>query len=246
MGFRYIQIIWHFIWALTFAGISAGCSHVSISKVIRGSDPRNLLLQACKPGGQIKSAQGSAWLKGNVQNSLGNHHSAQFPAEVVVQAPSTLYLEAHNLLGGVEARISVEGQIFKLETPDRGKTIEKRRGSWGGIPLEWATDLFLGKIPCPSASSLAHARLSLSPEGQLWVQILDPSKGETQKFIYSFGIWQEKPWAEQLHWEKQGVSIDFKFFDPEEMTGSPMRWEAKSSQGEIQMRWKDRDYELTR
>jgi len=241
MGFRFIEVVWDVVRVIAFAGIVSGCSHVNISQVIQGTDPRSLLSQACKPGDQIKSALGSAWLKGAVQND-----SAQFPAEIVVKAPSTLYLEAHNLLGGVEARISVEGQIFKIETPDQRKRVEKRRGSWGGIPLQSVTDLFLGKIPCPSASSLADARLSLNSEGQLLVQVVDPLKGEVQKFIYSFGIWQQKPWAEQLHWEKQGASIDFKFFDPEEMTGSPLRWEAKSSLGEIQMRWKDREYELTR
>jgi hypothetical protein len=76
----------------------------------------------------------------------------------------------------------------------------------------------------------------VSPEHDLVVET-----GE-EKFIYSFRSWGGKAWPEKLHWERNGgAGVDFKFDDPEDKTASPRKWEAKSVQGEVKVRWRDRE-----
>jgi hypothetical protein len=163
-----------------------------------------------------------------------------FPANVTAKAPDSLTLEVVNLIGGTQAIITVEGGKYTILVPDKnGKNRKKEgQGSWGGIPLHWASDLFLGKIPCPPADALASAKLSLSPEHDLIVELPE------ERFVYSFRSWGGKAWPERLHWERKDTSVaavDFKFDDPEDKTHSPRKWEAKSVQGEVKVRWRDRE-----
>lgn len=230
-----------FIAVLTFL---SGCAHLSRSKFIQVGDPDALLLEACNVGISVKSAKGSVWLK-----AVSKEASGQFPAQVFVQAPTQLQMEAQNLFGGTEALIRIDGNSIFIETPDHKKINRKGNQSWGGMPLEWASQLFLGKIPCPPVEIRNDARKSFDAEGRLVVQIPGSLKTVAQKFIYGFKLLNEKPWVEELHWEKEGatpLSVDFKFSDPEELTRSPLRWEAKSTLGSIKMHWKEREYELTR
>lgn len=229
---------------LTVLSFLSGCAHVNQSNFFKGSNPDELLLEACNVGVSVKSAKGSVWLK-----AISKEASGQFPAQVLVQAPSQLQMEAQNLFGGTEAMIRIDGHSIFIETPDHKKFNRKGNQSWGGMPLEWAPQLFLGKIPCPPTEFWNNARKSFDAEGRLVVQIPGSLKAVAQKFIYAFKLFNEKPWVEELHWEKEGVtplSVDFKFSEPEALTRSPLRWEAKSSLGSIKMYWKEREYELTR
>ncbi len=206
--------------------------------------PSELFMVACDAGKSISSVNGTVGMK--VKSSEA---SGQFSANVDVLAPSQLKLEVTNFLGGTEALITVKDQHYEIQGI-RGKSQEKKDegyGSWGGIPLQWATDLFLGKIPCPSFSH--ELKFNLDKQGKLVVQVPGATGVDPQQFIYSFGNRSGKRWPESLHWERQRaplVSVDFKFDDPEDTTWSPKKWEAHSSQGAVKVRWRDRNVSLQR
>jgi hypothetical protein len=192
-----------------------------------------LFADACRPGQKNQAVKGSIWMKLNSKDAKG-----QFPASVDAAAPDQVTLEVTNLIGGREALIKVRQGKYSVEVPDRAGGIGRRAeglGSWGGIPLRWASELFLGRIPCPSASTKAP-KLQVTDSGDLIVQ------AGAERFIYHFRQWAGRAWPESLHWESKGypaTSVDFKFDDPEDKTGSPKKWEAKSTRGEVKVRWRD-------
>ena len=229
-------------WAagLALIGFSYGCAHAPLEKA---EDPQKLIVQACAPGSLVKSVKGSAWMK-----LQSKEVSGQFPANVISQGPEDLRLEVTNLLGGTEAVITVQGRHYEVNVPSKKKGTKAQKeegsGSWGGIPLQWATDLFLGRIPCPAATVLSGSKISVGDSGDLTVETPASLEHEVEKYVYHFRKWEGTPWPESLHWERQGAfanAVDFKFDDPEDKTRSPKKWEAKSSRGEVKVRWKDRD-----
>ena len=160
-----------------------------------------------------------------------------FPAQVSATAPGHVTLEVTNLLGGREALIRVAGGKYSVEAPSKnGQAARKSEGSgsWGGIPLRWAAELFLGRMPCPN---MAHRlRLRVEESGDL------VAEGDGERFTYRFRKWAGKPWADSLHWEdlsQPSLSVDFKFDDPEDKSGAPKKWEAKSPRGQVKVRWRD-------
>jgi hypothetical protein len=171
--------------------------------------------------------------------------NGQFPALVEVEWPARLKLEVTNLLGGAEALLEVTGDRMSLRqlggsAGNRGS--REVVGSWGGIPLRWAVTLFSGRVPCPT----------LSPD---WVLAWGPSdrlearrvKGvpSGEKFSYELRSWGGRPWVEALEWTQGGapevVSLRIELKDPDLKSGRARRWEAKSSRGEVTVRWKDRE-----
>jgi hypothetical protein len=214
----------------------SGCATAPTER--EASDPKLLFTQACAPGTGAQLVKGSIWMK-----AISKDASGQFPATVTAKAPDTLLLEVTNLLGSTQAIITVEGRKYTVTVPDKAgnRTRREGAGSWGGIPLNWASDLFLGRIPCPTETQIAGARLSVNEERQL---IVDIERGEREKFVYSFRQWAGKAWPERLHWEKHGKiasAVEFKFDDPEDRSASPRKWEAKSALGEVKVRWRDRE-----
>ncbi len=216
-----------------------GCS--TVPKQIRKVSPEELYKNACTPGKNVKSIRGVVWFKTNSKEISG-----QFSAHILASNPDHLKLEVTNFLGGTEAFITVDQDHYTISRGD-GKNGEQREGfgSWGGIPLKWATDLFLGKVPCPKAEQ--GEKLSVGTEGELVVEI-DPAKVDqslsSQRYIYRFRDFEGKSWPESLKWEKTGtdpVTVDFKFDDPEHQSLSPQKWEARSNQGAIKVRWRDRE-----
>ena len=163
--------------------------------------------------------------------------SGQFPLSLSATAPNQMKLEVTNFFGGTEVLIDVQGEHYLVTRPDSGYfNQETGSGSWGGIPLKWATYLFFGKIPCPASSD--QLRLSTPEAGELRVLV-----SEYERFIYRFRDRKGKPWPESLHWERVNQSslfVDFKFDDPDDLTLSPKKWEAQSSSGSIKVRWKER------
>jgi hypothetical protein len=213
----------------------SSCAHGPSTREL--SDPKLLIVEACEPGSLSQEVKGSIWMKAQSKDASG-----QFPANVTARAPDNLTLEVVNLVGGTQALITVEGKKYSISVPDKSGKPRKRegQGSWGGIPLKWASDLFLGRIPCPTKTALLGARLSVNPEQQLVVDVV----GDSEKFVYTFRTWGGKAWPERLHWEKTGkleAMVDFKFDDPEDRTHSPRKWEAKSAHGEVKVRWRDRE-----
>ncbi|MBY0471010.1 hypothetical protein K2X30_07550 [bacterium] len=225
-------------WPLLCAGLLILNSCASIPKEKR-TDSKYLFQQACKPGRvtpPIKEAKGSVWMKAKSTEASG-----QFPAHVFAKAPGKLNLEITNLIGGTEAIIEVDGKAYSITRGDSKKIEERGYGSWGGIPLTWATDLFLGKIPCPTQPA-SKLRLKAKTD-ELEVEALEGKK-VVERFVYQFKPIEGELWPQKLHWERKGqeeVAVDFEFDSPEETTLSPLRWEAKSTRGEVKMKWRQRD-----
>ncbi len=203
------------------------------------NDPRGVLLQACEIGVAQQEVKGSVWLKAKSKDASG-----QFPAVVQVSSPANLKMEVTNLVGATEAVITIDGRHYKIEVPGKKVKQQEGHGSWAGIPLRWATELFLGKFPCPSVVAMKDASILMNEQGLVTVETKPNLEGGAEKFIYRLRDWAGRYWVEELHWESSGnfsAKVDFKFSDPEDSTGSPRKWEAKSDQGEIKVRWKDRE-----
>src|SRR6185295_6528848 len=149
----------------------SSCAHGPSTKEL--SDPKLLMADACEPGQHSQTVTGSVWMNAQSKDAKG-----QFPANVVAKAPDSLTLEVVNLVGGTHAPITVAGKKYTIEVPDKNGKNQKREGqnSWGGIPLKWASDLFLGRIPCPSQDLLACAKLSVQDQ-QLVIEVGDSSGG---------------------------------------------------------------------
>src|SRR5262245_34979062 len=114
----------------------------------RGQSADALLEDACRFGKSTDRLEGSVWMSLKSKDTKG-----QFPASVSAKAPDSVSLEVTNLLGGREALILVNRGSYSIEIPNKdGGEARKTEGyaSWGGIPLRWASELFLGRIPCPS------------------------------------------------------------------------------------------------
>lgn len=219
-----------------------GCAHTGVQP--QAESPRATLKRICSIGSTARAVQGAVWIKATSKEASG-----RFPGQVRVTSeagsnPSSLRLEATNLLGGVEAVITIEGKKYTITIPGHPEQTEKGVQAWAGIPLEWATDLFLGKIPCPESVALSEADVQFDSLGKLLVRTASTLAGDRQTFAYQLKREGAYFWPESLHWEKQGIApaaVDFLFFEPEDRTQSPLRWEAKSTFGEVKLRWKDRD-----
>lgn len=203
-----------------------GCAHAPAGK---GADSHTLFKNACGLGQANQAVKGTVWMKLDSRDAKG-----QFPASVDAVSPDRVTLEVTNLLGSREALIQVDRGSYTVDVPSRGKQAGHHAvgvGSWGGIPLRWASELFLGRIPCPAENTVD--RIETTSDGDLVAET------KTDKFTYHFRQWAGHAWAESLHWDGQGTQVDFKFDDPEDKTGSPRKWEAKSARGEVKLRWKD-------
>jgi hypothetical protein len=222
---------------ISFLVISfSGCAHHVSSEEAHARTPEALLNYACRPGTTVQSVQGNTMMKVNSKDGSG-----QFPASVKAQAPDQLRMEATNLIGATQAVITVQGRDYQVQVPTSSglQKREQGRDSWGGIPLRWAAALFLGRIPCAEAGSPSD----ILPNGDLRVQVVGDSFKDPETFTYHFRDWDGHPWPESLHWERKGTlatQVDFKFDHPDGKTGSPLKWEAKSQQGEVKVIWKDR------
>jgi hypothetical protein len=228
--------------ALLLGATLSGCSH---GPVKGDADPKPLLEQACSPGAGVRSAKGSVWLK-----AKSNEASGQFPAVVDAPSPERLKMEVTNLVGGTEAILTVEGRRYTIEVPKQKNRTERGEHSWAGIPLQWANALFLGRVPCPESAARKDATLSIGGDGELVVQTKASLDRLPEKYVYRFRSLDAGVWPESLHWERQGIAgsspvvVDLKFDEPEPKTRSPRKWEAKSAQGEVKVRWRDRQIDL--
>ena len=155
-----------------------------------------------------------------------------------------LRLEVVNPLGGTEGVIEVRDRQVLIN----GKP--QARETWGGIPLQLAPELFLGRFPC--WKSQGQARVVAT-----WVdaRTIRMTFGEAQKATVPWGeatyrlkSWNGKPWPDQIRWVMHGVGADatpvtevsFEFEDPEPGTGLARKWSAVSAHGEVKIKWRER------
>ncbi len=196
---------------------------------------------ACSPGQGVRTASGRIAAK--VSSS---EFSGQFLAHVLADSDGHLKLDVANPLGGTQVLIQVnQGNYEILNYADRDQVPQIGRDYWGGIPLKWASSLFLGRIPCPPSD--ASLRLDLGTEGELIATWFDSNENDRQRFIYRFKQLKQIPWPSSLRWTrdaKNSSQIDFEFESPEETTRSPEKWEARSPQGQVKVKWRTR--EITR
>lgn len=122
---------------------------------------------------------------------------------------------------------------YNVEVPGHPEKNRTGQESWGGIPLVWATDLFLGKVPCPSPEDRSKIKIGQTTTGDLMVADAD------EVFVYHFN--PGSTWPETVHWKKGVVTVDFRFDEIDPKTNSPMKWEAVSADGEVKTRWRDRE-----
>ena len=229
----------HFAKVSWILGASLQLSSCTTLPQIRSGDymPRDLLRFACSPGEDVKSAQGRILAKMSSPSRSG-----QFQAGVTVDSGRHLELDVTNPLGGTQAMIRVnEGRYEVIDYSDQHPVREFGQDYWGGIPLKWASTIFLGRIPCPETTPAT--RLEVSPAGELVVTWFDAKAKETQQFTYGFIQWRGKPWPASLLWTRDGSHssrVEFQFESPETDTGSPEKWEAKSVQGQIKIKWRTR------
>ncbi len=200
---------------------------------VEEKNPEKLYQYACRPKKDIKSVQGSVWLRVDSKEASG-----QFPAHVKARLPHRLDLEVTNLLGGTEATIKIRNQQIEVALP--GKKKQRKRGSWGGIPLRWAPLLFLGRVPCPSRSQAQKAIKTVNSRHDLRVSL----RGGQESFEYEFKTFAGEPWPERVIWTKKlktkNIEIEFNFSAPESKTRLAKKWEANSALGEVKLRWKRR------
>jgi hypothetical protein len=227
--------------SLSLSGCATLSSHSksdpeSLSSVTAGWTGERLFHQTCEIGKGTKQVEGTVWIK-----ALSKDVHGQFNASVLAIAPEEMKLEITNFLGGTVALISVREGHYEITKGPSEPLNASGYDSWGGIPLRWATDLFLGKIPCPVNSD----RLILVKEeaNQLTIEApSDPLGAQTFNFKYRKSE-EGLPWPESLQWVRSSepkAKIEFKFDKPEQGTLSPLQWEASSREGVIKMRWRDR------
>jgi len=166
--------------------------------------------------------------------------SGQFPAVVLAKAnPHSgleLRLEITELLGSRVALIEIRGDEFKVQSSG-GESKKRNVNSWGGIPLEWASQMFLDRVPCPNVQEFSSLTWVWKGDDEVHGKSKD---GETI-WIYQFREWNQKPWITQVSWQKSpNVSLKVRREDPDLNEGWAKRWEALSESGQVKVRWKDR------
>jgi hypothetical protein len=220
-------------------GLSSGCSTVKTGGSASGRgaleearEASQLISNLCPVQGSVQSVEGRVWMKAKSKEASG-----QFPAIVQASAQKGLRLEVTQLMGARAALIEIRGQDFKVETPQQG-SVSKKAKSWGGIPLEWASSLFLNGLPCPDVSAGNGSwKWGFDAQGRLKGS---DSQG-TEVWLYSITQRQSRTFVEKVTRERGGkVEFELTREDPDPEDGWARRWEIKSGVGEVKVRWRDR------
>lgn len=215
---------------------------------------RQLMEAACPThfglgaGSQPTVVKGSIWTKIESKEMTG-----QFPATVLSEYPSRLAVEVTNLIGAPQAWLKIEnGKTefrFSEENAKEYGNSSTVRSMLGGLPLELASRLFAGGVPCPSDLKNQDIRVYEGSEGGLEVEALDLRTRDSTRYVYFFTRYAGRPWVKEMRWEKlaKGGShgaksnlVTFRREEPSDPDGAPKKWSASSSSGEIRVRWKDR------
>lgn len=236
-----IRFLFRFI-ILSFLFLSACAS----TPMFQGLSGRELMAAAC-PNLTGKKISGSIWTKIESKEMSG-----PFPASVRVDYPEHLAVEVTNLIGAPQAWLTIDHEKIDLRfTAENQKEFGRpsaAREVLGGLPLEIATRLFAGGVPCPSDDKNQDVRVKQISDG-LEVVSLDLRTRSTTRYVYSFIRYEGKPWVREVSWEKKtkavgkNRTVKITREEPMDPDGAPRRWIALSSQGEIRVRWKDRTVE---
>jgi len=228
-------------WVALLSTLFCACATTPVRRT--EAEQRQAFSEICSIGRGNQEVMGSVWMKVETPDEKG-----QFPAQLKAANSGQLNMEITNLVGGVEATLKIHDGHYEVKWTGREQVVEKGTGQWRGIPLAWAVDLFLGRIPCPVTKGERRAlkvELDQGPEGQLIVRALYASHQTqwTETFEYEMKTWAGKPWPVHLNWKKQGpgpTQVSFDFEDPSDHDAGPQKWSAVSDSGEVKIRWKDR------
>jgi hypothetical protein len=228
-GIRFIVL------CTVFSGVACSTARYTRSPDYSSKD---LLRFACSVGEKVRSAQGRIFVKVNSKDDSG-----QFPAQVRVDDQGMLKLEVSNPLGGPVAWVTVSQGHYEVTDFRAGKpTKESGDKYWSGVPLEWAPSLLLGRVPCPHLED--SLRFEAGKEGELIVTAPKAAQKPEERFVFRFSQWNSSPWPSALQWsqvEVPGSRVDFTFESPEKETGSPEKWDAQSSRGQVKIKWRSRE-----
>lgn len=206
---------------------SIGCAQRSPSP--DNSSAEAVIAEICSIGGGLKSAKGVAWIKAESKEARG-----RFPSNVLAENGNHLTLEVTNLLGGREALIQIDSSGMSIDSP---KLKSRSAQTWGGIPLRFASVLFLGRIPCPAPQSMSGAQVTRSAADRIRIE------SREEAFEFQLRTHAGRPWPQALSWESKAsgsARVSFVFSDPEEYSRSPKKWEATSPGGSVQVSWRER------
>ena len=202
------------------------CAHAP-NKTEALPSPSAVLAQVCSTGRSVTHAEGMGWMKAKSKEASG-----QFEAAIRVQE-GALSLEVLKPFGGTLANLTVNGGTYHVEVPGQPERNQSGSQNWGGIPLRWATDLFLGRIPCPEKLG-EGASVSRTDDGIV-------ARTDTDKFVYHMKDYRGQARPSRLSWTgSNGASVDFEFDEFEEGTGSPEKWQAVSHSDQIKFAWRER------
>jgi hypothetical protein len=199
---------------------------------------RQAFSEVCAIGRDHQEVTGTVWMKVETPQEKG-----QFPAQLRAQNPDGLDLEITNLVGGVEGTLKIHDGHFEVRRAGQKKVQQKGSGNWEGIPLHWAVDLFLGRIPCPVMNGSGRAErieLSQTDHGDLVATAIYGAGRAKEEFVYVLKNWGGKSWPTHLSWNKKSASIDVEFDQPADLDASPLKWMAVSKSSEVSIRWKER------
>jgi hypothetical protein len=222
----------------------AGCAHAPEGgdelKLSGQTTPEALLAEVCSIGQSVHEVKGVVLMKVKSKEATG-----QLSGDVHAQEPGSLQFEILQPMGGVWATVKIEGQDYSIDVAGKPEQSRKGHAVWAGIPLRFANDLFLGRIPCAKG----HAVFGKDQSGQEVLIVTGAGANET--YLYRFRSLGDGPadfWPESLSWRYRGyqtVTVDFRFDEPEKGTRSPLRWEAHSTggpnSGEMKLHWRSRD-----
>ena len=208
-----------------------GCAHLRSGENIV---PKKALSDICRPDLHFKEVKGSVWMKVRSKEDSG-----QFPADLVWNSKTGLIVEVTNLIGGPIAQIKSRDESYEIKRYDRPEEKFVGEQTWGGISISLAKNLFIGNIPCPQISDTTDAVIRLDSDGWLWV-----IKG-AERYGYRLKNWAGRSWPEEMIFRKEGSEeVRIHFDQPEDKTGTPLRWEATAGSSELKVRWKERSYQL--
>lgn len=157
--------------------------------------------------------------------------SGQFSADVRASRADGLRLQILNPLGGREAEIRVTPEAVWIN--GKRSLGEKTSASWGGIPLRYALELFLGIPPCPKLAE--SAEISVEDTDTL------VARSGSETYRYRVKRWVNGYYPSWVQWQPQtGAAIEFLFEDVDSAAHYAKKWEAKGASGEVKVKWRER------
>jgi len=213
--------------SITLLLLLSSCAHQSAEQL---RSAHEALKEVCSIGSQQNRVTGSVWLKARSPDIKG-----QFPAFVKVTNQQNLQMEVTNLIGSPQANINVNKHQYEIILHGPKKKIIKGKDNWAGIPLRWATSLFLGRIPCPN--------LGEEPKVRWHSSSIFSAVQDQEEYRYFVRRWAGQAWPEKLIWKSKAKDtpvIEFVFEKPKPKTTIPLKWSISTKNSQVKVRWKRR------